>query len=171
MTTVDIALFASGAAVPETLDSSKVRSNTFTHVHDVGLVEVTRYGKTHGWVASPKLMAEVAEQARELVSFREAARAARPLLLAATRLGIAPSDAFDALMPSEDGRFALARLASLVAEAADNLDAAKIARERLTQPLSDDVSLDDAAALFGVDVAARREAVAAGTSTAVIAAE
>jgi hypothetical protein len=95
----DVLGFATGATTPESLDSYKVRSNTIRRAQEVGLVRVTRYGKTAGYVASPELIDGLSEQARKLVALVDELHAARPLLVAATRLGIRPEDALAVLMP------------------------------------------------------------------------
>ncbi|MDT4947592.1 MAG: hypothetical protein QOJ37_187 [Pseudonocardiales bacterium] len=120
----DVLGFATGATTPESLDSSKVRSNTIRRAQEVGLVRVTRYGKTAGYVASPELIDGLSEQARKLVALVDELHAARPLLVAATRLGIRPEDALAVLMPPTREDLDVAALAELVAAAAEDLEAA-----------------------------------------------
>jgi hypothetical protein len=76
----DVLGFATGATTPESLDSYKVRSNTIRRAQEVGLVRVTRYGKTAGYVASPELIDGLSEQACKLVALVDELHAARPLL-------------------------------------------------------------------------------------------
>lgn len=164
----DVLGFATGATTPESLDSSKVRSNTIRRAQEVGLVRVTRYGKTAGYVASPELIDGLSEQARKLVALVDELHAARPLLVAATRLGIRPEDALAVLMPPTREDLDVAALAELVAAAAEDLEAAQVARERLALPSDGDVGLEEAAAALGVDLNARRDAIRNVSSTTVV---
>ena len=161
-------IFALGFSTAESLDSSKLRSNTVARAREVGLVRVTRYGRTAGYVASPEVLDRLADAARRLSSVGDELHAARPLLLAALRLGIDPAQALDALLGSDGSALDVAALAQLVAEATDDLDAARVARERLAQPADDDVDLDDVAAELGLDVDAMRADVRAGRIEATI---
>jgi hypothetical protein len=151
-----------GFMTAESLDSSKLRSSTVTRAQEVGLVRVTRYGRTAGYVASPEVLGQLAEAAERLSAVSSELHAARPLLVAALRLGIDPSRALDALLGAGGPGLDVAALAELVAEATDDLDAARVARERLAQPADRDVDLDDVAAELGLDIDAMRADVRAG---------
>lgn len=152
---------ALGFSTAESLDSSKLRSGTVTRAQEVGLVRVTRYGRTAGYVTSPEVLDRLADAARRLSAVSDELHAARPLLLAALRLGIDPARAIDALLGADGPDLDVTALAQLVAEAADDLDAARAARARLSQPGDADIDLDDVAVELGLDVDAMRAKVRA----------
>jgi len=70
------------------------------------------------------------------------------------------------MMPAPHHRLPLARL---VAAAADDLDADRVARARLTRPVADALDLDDVAAALGFDIDALRSDLRAGRVEATIA--
>ena len=156
----------------ETLDSSKLRSNTVAYAEKVGIVGITRYGRIAGYVASPRTMDVLWGHATQYAVLTEQLHRARPLMLAASRLGVDPAHIVTVLFTAggENGETELdvQALAELVAEAADDIDAARIARQRLARPETDDVDLDDVAAELGFDIEAMRAEVAAGRVTATV---
>lgn len=157
----------------ETLDSSKLRSNTVAHAEKVGMVRITRYGRTAGYVTSPQLMDGLRGRAARYLALNEQLHRARPLMLAAARLGVAPAEIIDVLFAADsengDAELDLQALADLVAEASDDLDAARIARQRLQVAVnSDGIDLDDVAAGLGFDIDAMRADVQAGRISATV---
>jgi hypothetical protein len=161
--------FALGFATAETLDSSKLRSNTVSRAQEVGLVRVTRYGRTAGYVTSAQVLEGLTAQAAHLAEVRKELHAARPLLHAAARLGVAPEEAVAALLRSGRDELDVAALAELVADAADDRDAARAAREGMGVPEDDDMGLDEFAAELGFDAGELRAEVRAGRAEAIIA--
>jgi len=83
-------------------------------------------------------------------------------------LGISPETAVQALVANrEDGaHIDLTNLASLIEAAADNLDAAAIARQRLTMPADQDLTLEEVASELGLDLTEIRADVKAGSASA-----
>lgn len=160
--------FALGFATAETLDSSKLRSNTVARAQEVGLVRVTRYGRTAGYVTAPEVLEGLTEQAAHLGEVLKELHAARPLLHAAARLGITPEEALAALLRPGQDELDVAALAQLVADAADDRDAARAAREGLSTPEDDDMGLEEFAAELGFDAEALRADVRAGRVEATI---
>ena len=138
----------------------------------VGVVRITRYGRTAGYVTSPQLMDGLRARAARYSALSEQIHRARPLMLAAARLGVAPAMVVAALFAADtddgDAQLDVQALAELVAEATDDLDAARIARARLQEPDTGDIDLDDVAAELGFDIDAMRADVHAGRVTATV---
>jgi hypothetical protein len=150
------------------LDSSKLRGTATKRADVEGLVKIARYNRTVGYLASPAVVEELVRAADELARTRRELPLVATLLSTALRLGIAPEMAVQALVANrEDGaHIDLTNLASLIEAAADNLDAAAVARRRLQMPAHQDLTLEEVASDLGVDLASIRADVNAGSASA-----
>jgi len=150
------------------LDSSKLRGTATKRADAEGLVKITKYNRTVGYLASPAVVEELVGAAGELAQTRRELPLAATLLSTALRLGIDPEAAVQALVVNrEDGaHIDLANLASLIEAAADDLDAAAVARQRLQMPADQDLTLDEVATELGLDLAEIRAKVNAGSASA-----
>lgn len=150
------------------LDSSKLRGTATKRADAEGLVKISRYNRTVGYLASPAVVEELVHAADELAQTRRELPLVGTLLSTALRLGISPETAVQALVANrEDGaHIDLTNLASLIEAAADDLDAAAIARQRLTMPADQDLTLEEVASELGLDLTEIRADVKAGSASA-----
>lgn len=150
------------------LDSSKLRGTATKRADAEGLVKIAKYNRTVGYLASPAVVEELVGAADELAQTRRELPLVATLLSTALRLGIDPETAVQALVANrEDGaHIDLANLASLIETAADNLDAAAVARQRLQMPADQDLTLEEVASELGLDLAEIRANVNAGSAAA-----
>lgn len=150
------------------IDSSKLRGSAASQVHAEGVLVVEKYHQPVAYLASVELFEQLLLGAEHHTQMVQDLPLAATLLTTALKLGISPEQAIQALVVVEgdSAALSLSGLASLLEEAADDLDAAAVARERLTSPEEHDVSLDDFAAELGMDISAARTRVREGRSTA-----
>jgi hypothetical protein len=150
------------------LDSSKLRGTATKRAETEGLVKIEKYHRTVAYLASPSVVEELMAAAVTLERIERELPMVASLLSAALKLGIAPEQAVQALVTTSPGRgqLDLARLAGLIEAAADDLDAAAVARARLTAPPEADLSLEDVAAELGFDLGELRAEVDAGAAPA-----
>jgi hypothetical protein len=151
------------------LDSSKLRGTATKRVETEGLVKIEKYHRTVAYLASPSVVEELVAVVEILERNERELPMVATLLSAALKLGIAPERAVQALVTTGApgrGQLDLAGLAGLIEAAADDLDAAAVARARLTAPPEADLSLEDLAAELGFDLGELRAEVDAGTAPA-----
>lgn len=135
MSVTDIAALLRQASTSEyALDSSKLRSGATRRVETEGLVKIEKYHQAVAYLISPALVEELVEASATRARLERDLPVAAHLLSAALKLGIAPELAVHALVTDlGEGRSQLnvAALAGMLESAADDLDAAAVARERL----------------------------------------
>jgi hypothetical protein len=163
------ALLAAARRSESGLDSSKLRGTATKRAEAEGLVKIEKYHRIVAYLASPSVVEELMAAAVTLERNERELPMVASLLSAALKLGITPEQAVQALVTMEEpgrGQLDLAGLAGLIEAATDDLDAAAVARARLTAPPEEDLSLEDVAATLGFDLGELRAEVEAGTAPA-----
>lgn len=142
----------------EGVDSSKLRGTSLRRVEQEGLVKIEKYHRTVGYLVSPAVVEALAEFASDLERVPRELAAATSLLTIALKLGISPEQAVSALVNTrgESARVDVGALTTLIEEAADDLEAAAVARQRLQSPIDLDWTLNDVAVELGFDLGVLR---------------
>lgn len=150
------------------VDSSHLRGSTTSRAQQEGLVNVEKYNRVKAVLSSVEVFDGLLHGVEEHVNMLKTFPTVSPLLTAALKLGVSPDVAIAALFVNDErgARLDVAALAELLDEAADDLQAAGLARLRLASPTTTDMSLEDFAAELGVDLEQVRAEVAAGTAHA-----
>jgi hypothetical protein len=146
------------------VDSSHLRGSTTSRAQEEGLVNVEKYNRVNAVLSSVEVFDGLLHGVEEHVNMLKTFPTVGPLLAAALKLGVSPDLAIAALFVNDalGARLDVAALAELLDEAADDIEAAGLARLRLTSPAATDMSLDDFAAELGVDLEQVRADVTAG---------
>lgn len=153
------------------VDSSRLRGSTTRQAQDDGAVVVEKYNQPVALLTSIELFDELLHGVEQQVQLQRDLPLVAALLTTALKLGVTPERAVRALI-SHDGvasSLDITALAEVVENAADDLDAAVVARDRLSAPESADIALEVLADELGVDLDAARDDVAQGRRRAQIA--
>lgn len=150
------------------VDSSLLRGSTTHRAQQEGVVNVEKYNRVSAVLSSVDVFDGLLHGVEEHVAMIRAFPTVGPLLAAALKLGVSPDVAIAALFVNDKSgaRLDVAALAELLDEAADDIEAAGMARLRLSAPTDTDMSLDDFAAELGVNLDQVRADVAAGAPRA-----
>jgi hypothetical protein len=138
------------------LDSSKLRGGAAVRqAREVGLVKIEKYHQAVAYLLSPELVEELADAAEGRDRLAVDLPIAGRLLSLAIKLGIAPERAVTVLLTAPGtraGQLNVEALADLVSNAADDLDAAAVAAQRLAEPDGDIITLEQLAEGLGFDL-------------------